>query len=41
MLEALKRMFKNGKLNAKKLDKAVKKGWITAQERDEIVNESH
>ena len=37
MYETLLRLAKEGRLNKKMLDRAVKKGWIT-KEQEEILN---
>lgn len=38
MFERLKRLYNEGKLSANGLANAVKKGWITAAERDAILS---
>ena len=37
MFERLKRLYNEGKLSENGLTNAVKKGWITAAERDSIL----
>lgn len=38
MYETLLRLAKEGRLNKKMLDRAVKKGWITKEQEEEILN---
>lgn len=38
MFETLKRLYTSGKLTKSGLDKAVRKGWITATQENEIIN---
>lgn len=37
MYERLKRLYRNGEINEKGLEKAVTKGWITKEQMDEII----
>ncbi len=37
MFETLKRLHREGKLTEQGLDNAVLKGWITAQQKNEII----
>lgn len=37
MYERLKRLYRNGEINESGLEKAVKKGWITKEQMDEII----
>ena len=39
MFETLLRLYKEGKLTEEKLDNAVIKGWITEEQKQEILNE--
>lgn len=38
MFETLKRLWNEGKLTEEKLNNAVAKGWITEEQRQEIIN---
>lgn len=40
MFEALKRLYKAGKISPEKLENAVKRGWITEAEQTQIINEA-
>ncbi len=37
MFEALKRLYLTGELSKTKLNKAVEKGWITAEQKKQIL----
>lgn len=37
MFETLKRLYKEGKLPAEKLEVAVSKGWITVEHKSDIL----
>jgi hypothetical protein len=37
MFEILKSMFERGKITAEKIIAAFEKGWITAEQKDEIL----
>ena len=37
MFETLKRLYVKGELSNNKLDKAVQKGWITEQQKNQII----
>lgn len=37
MFEALKRLYLTGELSKAKLNKAVEKGWITAEQKKQIL----
>lgn len=37
MFERLKRLYRNGEINENGLENAVKKGWITKEQMDEII----
>lgn len=37
MFERLKRLYNEGKLTAEDLEKAVEKGWITEEQKEEII----
>ena len=37
MYERLKRLYGNGSIDKKGLEKAVTKGWITKEQMDEII----
>lgn len=39
MFETLKRMWCEGKLTESKLDNAVTKGWITLEQKQEIITQ--
>lgn len=39
MFETLKRLYREGKLTLLGLDNAVTKGWITEQQKNEIVED--
>ena len=38
MFERLKRLYDNGQLDETGINNAVKKGWITQEQADEITN---
>ena len=38
MFERLKALYSQGKLTAAQLDVAVSKGWITEEQKQEIIN---
>lgn len=38
MYETLKRLYLKGELSREGLDKAVKKGWITANQKERILS---
>lgn len=37
MYERLKRLYRDGEITENGLEKAVKKGWITKEQMDEII----
>ena len=37
MYERLKRLYRNGSIDKNGLEKAVKKGWITEEQMNEII----
>ncbi len=37
MIERLKKLYKQDKLNEKNLDNAITKGWITKEQKTEIM----
>lgn len=39
MFDTLKRLYQAGKISSEGLQSAVKRGWITAAERLQIINE--
>lgn len=41
MFNDLKRLFNEGKLTVKGLEKAVIKGWITTDEKETIIGGEH
>ena len=40
MYETLRRLYRAGRLTEAQLDTAVTRGWITAEQRDQIIAES-
>lgn len=40
MFERLKRLYNEGKIDAEALEKAVEKGWITEEQKNEIIGEN-
>ena len=38
MFERLKRLYNEGKIDAEALEKAVEKGWITEEQKNELSN---
>lgn len=38
MFERLKRLYQSGQLNGEAIQNAVKKGWITSEQAERILN---
>lgn len=38
MFNRLKRLYEQGKIGEEELTNAVEKGWITEEQKDEIIN---